>query len=150
MLYPSNEIQSAFHIIICIDGIHGLHQLVGIDEGADSKKKGAKETPSPPCASTKRIRQVASGKLRPDSVRNTVIPNQVGYSQSQPAENEIKQAIMHGLSAVMSCGDLVDFSRNMRHDNDSINAEGNQRQDKELQQPTVRSQRNPRRIVVLY
>ena len=64
-------------------------------------------TPERTCA--KDVRNASALELVADSALDLMIPNDRSDTECKPRENEIKQAIVHCLFAVISAGDDVDI-----------------------------------------
>ena len=56
-----------------------------------------------------------------------------GNQNAEKAAAEQQQAVVHGLFAVSSAGNEIDVSADGRHDDNSVDAEGDERQKNKLQ-----------------
>lgn len=126
-------------VVIRAQLVHSLEQLVAVDERTGQQQQGAENIPTPECAGAETVSDAAAAQLIVDAGAEPVIPDQCADTQREGSHQKQQQAVMHGLLAVKAVGDDVDISRNAGEQDDTVNAEGDQIQQYQLQQAAVGS-----------
>ena len=76
-------------------------------------------------------------QLAADAAGELMEPDDGYDAQREPREKKGDQAIMHGFLAVVSAGDGVDVGAHGGHDHDSVDAEGDEGEENELQKAAI-------------
>ena len=127
----------AVYIVVSAELVHSLQQLVHINQGTNAEQECAQHTPAPERACAKVIADTTTLQFLADSCADLVAPYDGGDTEGQPGEQECHQAEMSGLLTVITAGDGVDVSADSRHNYQTIDTEGDQRQQNELNQASV-------------
>lgn len=86
--------------------IHGLEQLLGVDEG-DDKDKRTENAPVQEDACAEAIVDASASQLVADSVGQLVDPDNENDTQSKTGEDEDNKAVVQGLLAIISADNGV-------------------------------------------
>ena len=97
----------------------------------------ANDVPKPEISSAEAIVNTAALQLSADTVRNSVVPNDAGNTEGDGANDKCKEAEMHGLLAVISGCNGVDIVGDGRHNDERIDAEGDDGEKDGLDEPLV-------------
>ena len=127
---------SAVDVVVLAQQVHGLEQLVVVDEGTDHNE-GTQDAPAPEGAGTEAVGDVAALQLSTDAVGESVGPGEAGNAEGQPGVDEGHQQEVGGLLAVVAAGDDIDVGADAGHDHQAVDAQGQDVQQNELDQTTV-------------
>lgn len=118
---------STLYVIVLGEQIHRFQQLMDVDEGTYHNDR-AEDVPSPKAARAEGIADVAAGEFPADPCADLVTPDEDADAQRQPADNKEQQAEVHRLFPVVAGRDGVDVRAHRRHDDQSVDAEGDEGQ----------------------
>lgn len=85
------------------------------------------------------------GLFGADSSAETMVPDKPADAESQPADNEEHEAIVHGALAVATRGDQVQGFPNLAHLLNVVDAESDETKQHEFEQAAFGTQRRSRR-----
>ena len=85
------------------------------------------------------------GLFGADSSAETMVPDKPADAESQPADNEEHEAIVHGALAVATRGDQVQGFPNLTHLPNVVDAESDETKQHEFEQTAFGTQRRSRR-----
>lgn len=108
-----NNVRSSLCVVILAYKVHRFAKLVDIDERTDENDR-EKHAEYPEIGSAEGIRQTAAHKLVPYAFGQLVEPYQGSDPERKRTDEEKHKAGVHGLFAVVTCGDGVDRIRNIR------------------------------------
>ena len=136
---------SSVDVVVGVDGVHGLEEFVEVDERSYDDQ-GSENTPTPEGAATYATPLGASELLVADSVADSGNPHQRRNAKGKPGEEEIDEAIVHGVLAVTTLCHQVDLFGNVREEHDGINAQRDDVEKDELQEASLGAELTSGRI----
>lgn len=95
------------------------------------------KVPSPKSPGADAVGKIPCSQFTSDAVAYFMLPHNGDDAQRKPTKNEKYQQEIHRLFAVAGRSDHVDFPGNVVEDNNAINAQRDNREEEELQQPTI-------------
>lgn len=128
--------KSAVDVVVFRQQIHRLEQLVQIHQRSNDDQT-SQYIPTPEGAGAKAVGNAAGSQVVADSCGKLMVPYNGVNAQSEPGENEGHQAKMHGLLAVIPGSDQVDIAADAGHQDNGIDAQGDDRQQNGFEQASV-------------
>lgn len=107
--------------------VHGLQEFVCVDEWTNNNQS-AKYIPQPEIERTEPVRNRSTGQFTTDPLTESMTPNKIDDPKSKRSKDEEDQAVVHGFFPVVTTCDHIDVRTHNRHDDQTVNAEGNERQ----------------------
>ena len=127
-------------VVAAVDQVHGLEQLVAVNEGTHENQK-AQNIPQPEVGGAELIAQVAALQLAADTGGQVVVPNQRQDTQGQ-GQQEGHGHEGHGALAVIAAGNDVDVTGDLAELHDAVDTQGDDGQQDVLQQAVLGLQLN--------
>ena len=118
---------SSVDVVMSVYGVHGFEELVVVNEGTYDNQR-SQYAPSPEGATTYATMLSTCELFVADSIADLGHPNQRNDTQREPREDEKYQTIVHGMLAVTTLGDQIDFLRHVREKHDGIDSQCNNTQ----------------------
>ncbi len=127
---------SANLVVVLAEQVHGLAQLVLIDEGTNYDQ-GTENVPEPESTGVEVIVDAAAGKLVANAVADAMVPYQRNDAAGEQSKYECHQAEIHSSLVVVTAGNLVHISAHFGVEDDGIDAKGDDRQQNELDEAAI-------------